>query len=121
MNAYADHYARFDQLVRCAASLGDAIEVLGRDQQRDVLDFLLPGVGDVFACWDELAEPLERLEQVNYRTAVDEMRERGARGPIDPGSADALIRDEIKGDIRDVIRAHRRPTAGQVALVAVGQ
>jgi hypothetical protein len=104
---YGEHYARFDQLVRCATALGDVFDLLGDYQQREVLDFLLPGVTDPLGCWEELADPIERLDRLDAITALDELRDQGARGPLDPQSAYDRVRGHIEDEVRDIIRARR--------------
>ena len=120
MATHSDHYARTDQIIRCATSLTEVFDILGREQQRAVLDVLLPGVDDPFACWDELHDPIERLDRLDYRTAVDEMHQRGARGAVDPETAYGQLRGEIEWEIRGLLNSHRRDGApSRAALVAV--
>ena len=121
LDAYVDHYGLgFDRLVRAMTAVGDVWELLGREQQNDLLDFLLPGLGARQAnCWDELADPLQRLTHLDAITAVDVLREQGARGPLNPVDAYDRVRAHLEQEIADTIRGYRRTAAAaRVAVTA---
>jgi hypothetical protein len=119
---YAEHYARFDALVRGMAALTDTWNGMSRFDQGAVLELLLPGVADLQDCWAELVDPLQRLAHLDARDALDELREQGARGPLDPASAYDRVRASIEHEIADVLRQYRGVvTTEQVAVLAVAR
>lgn len=96
-----------DALVRGMTALTDVWELIPPYDQLHLLELLLPGVQNVRGCWDELTEPLQQLIDLDGRTAIDTLREAGARGPLDPQTAYDTVRAALEHDIADVLNAYR--------------
>ena len=104
---YAVHYARTSSLLDHLTSLLDVWEVLGYYDQSRILDFTLPGMNKPADCWGELTEPLTQLRDLDIGTAVDTVREAGARGAVDPMAAYDTVRGNLEADVMDTIRRYR--------------
>lgn len=113
---YGGHYARLDALIDGMCALTDVWDLIGDVDQRRLLEVLLPGVTDVAECWEELADPLARLDQLDGRTACALLREQGVVGDLPPQDAYDRVRADIEWEIADVLRDYRR----QAMATAVG-
>lgn len=115
LNPFVEHYARFDALVDHMTALGDVWEHLGRSQQGDVLAFLLPGMTGLqqARCWDDLADPLERLQKLDAIDAVTVLQDRGDFNgqTMDRQSAYSRVRAEIENEIAATINCYRQARA----------
>jgi len=104
---YQQHYTDgFDRLIRGMTALTDVWELIPPFDQGQLLDLLLPGIRDQRGCWDELADPLDRLTRLDARTALDVMRNLGSHGPLNPDTAYDQARAAIEAEISDVIGLH---------------
>lgn len=106
-DSFAIHYARTSSLLDHLTALLDVWEVLGHYDQRNILAFTLPGMDKPADCWDELTEPLTQLRDLDIATAVEIVREAGARGAVDPQAAYDTVRGNLEADVMDTIRRYR--------------
>lgn len=117
--AHTWHYGtRFEELVRAMLAVDSVWDELGREQRRDLLTLLLPGVTDVHGCWAELADPLGQLDALDGVTAVDTLQQQGWRAP---NTADAMliVGKQLRREIAAVISQWRAADQSQPTTLAL--